>query len=328
MNIEKHRLTAVAALSPRLSYAARVKGIARAMRPRQWTKNGAVFVAIVFAQRLFTLVALERALLAFVIFCLTSSCVYLLNDLLDMQYDRQHPTKKMRPFASGLVPVSWGFVAIVFLLFICACLLLILFQPALRLYHDVFANVGGSNILFTLTIITYIVLMVCYSSYLKHVALLDAFIIASGFVLRIFAGAIVIAASISPWLYLVTCFLSLFLAFSKRRYELVLLQKQAEHHRLTLKEYNVALLDQIITIVVTGTIIAYSIYTIEGPTKNHLLVLTIPFVLYGTLRYLYLIHMHKGGGSPEEVLLQDPHVRTSVVLCVLFVVALIYFVPI
>ncbi len=124
-----------------------------------------------------------------------------------------------------------------------------------------------------------------------------------------------------------TCFLSLFLAFSKRRHELVLLQEQAEHHRLTLKAYNVALLDQIITIVVTGTIIAYSIYTIEGQAKNHLLILTIPFVLYGILRYLYLIHMHKGGGSPEEVLLQDTHVRTSVVLCILSIIALLYFVP-
>ena len=316
------------ALSPRLIYAARVKGIARAMRPRQWTKNGAVFVGIVFSQRLFSLVAIERALLAFVIFCLASSSVYLLNDLFDMQYDRQHPTKKLRPFASGLVPVHWGLIAIMLLLLLCAGLLLILFQPSLRPSHDVFAKVGGANILFTLTIIVYITLMACYSGYLKHVALLDVFIIASGFVLRIFAGAIVIAVSISPWLYLVTCFLSLFLAFSKRRYELILLQEQAEHHRLTLKEYNVALLDQIITIVVTGTIIAYSIYTIEGPTKNHLLVLTIPFVLYGILRYLYLMHMHKGGGSPEEVLLRDTHVRASVVLCVLFVITLLYFVPV
>ena len=200
--------------------------------------------------------------------------------------------------------MPWGIGAIILLLLISAALFAVLFRLPLYPYRDVFIRIGGANILFLLTIIAYILLMVCYSSYLKHVALLDAFIIAIGFVLRIFAGAIVIAAAISPWLYLVTCFLSLFLAFSKRRHELMLLQEQAASHRSTLKAYNVTLLDQIITIVVTGTVIAYSIYTIEGPTKHHLLIITIPFVLYGTFRYLYLIHMHKGGGSPEEVLLQ------------------------
>jgi 4-hydroxybenzoate polyprenyltransferase len=203
----------------------------------------------------------------------------------------------------------------------------VLFSLPLRTFPDPFARLGGANILFALTIVTYIVMMTFYSIYLKHLVLIDVFIIAIGFVLRIFAGAIIIAAAISPWLYLVTCFLSLFLAFSKRRHELVLLQEQAGHHRLTLKAYNVALLDQIITIVVTGTILSYSIYTIEGPIQDHRLIITIPFVLYGVFRYLYLIHLHKGGGSPEEVLLRDPHIRTSVLLCGLSVIALVYFIP-
>ncbi len=328
MNIETRKTSPEEIFLPKSSTIERIKGITRAMRPRQWTKNGAVFVGLIFAQRLFAPIALERTILAFVIFCLVSSCVYLLNDLIDIARDRQHPTKRMRPFASGLVPIRWGIVAIFFLLLLCGSILSILFQLPLHSFPDPFANLGGANILFTLTIITYIVLMVFYSIYLKHVVLIDVFIIAIGFVLRIFAGAIIIAAAISPWLYLVTCFLSLFLAFSKRRHELVLLQEQAGHHRLTLKDYNVALLDQIITIVVTGTILSYSIYTIEGPIKDHRLVLTIPFVLYGVFRYLYLIHLHKGGGSPEEVLLQDAHIRAIVLLCGLSVVALVYLIPV
>jgi len=153
------------------------------------------------------------------------------------------------------------------------------------------------------------------------------FIIASGFVLRILAGAVVIPVSISPWLYLVTILLSLFLALNKRRHELVLLQGEASNHRQILKEYSLPMLDQMITIVTAATFMSYSLYTFQGPTGNHRLMLTIPFVLYGMFRYLYLVYMRMEGGSPEEVLLRDRHMLGTVVLCVAIIIAVLYVVP-
>jgi 4-hydroxybenzoate polyprenyltransferase len=327
MKIETRSQVIPSVTSAKATPIDRAKGLVRAIRPRQWTKNGAVFVGIIFAQKLFAPVALERTLLGFVIFCLVSSCVYLLNDLIDRQYDQEHPAKKMRPLASGLVPVSWAIIAIVFLLLICASLIFILFQLPIYPNSNLFSAFGGANVLFTLTICSYLGIMILYSLYLKHVALIDVFIIASGFVLRTFAGAIIIPVTISPWLYLVTCFLSLFLAFGKRRHELILLSEQAGQHRLALKEYSLALLDQLITIVVTGTVLSYSLYTIEGSEKDPRIALTIPIVLYGTFRYLYLTHMQNGGGSPEEILLRDPQIRICILLFILVAVVILYFLP-
>jgi len=198
---------------------------------------------------------------------------------------------------------------------------------AIPVQSDVFANLGGVNLLFTVTIVTYLLLMVLYSVRLKHVVLLDVFVIASGFVLRILAGAVVIPVSISPWLYLVTILLSLFLALNKRRHELILLQDQASNHRQILKEYSLPMLDQMITIVTASTLMSYSLYTFQGPTGNHRLMLTIPFVLYGMFRYLYLVYMHMEGGSPEEVLLRDRHMLGTVVLCVAIIIAVLYVLP-
>ena len=169
--------------------------------------------------------------------------------------------------------------------------------------------------------------MVLYNIQLKHVVLLDVFIIAVGFVLRILEGAVVIPVRISPWLYLVKILLSLFLALSKRRHELVLLQDQASNHRKILSEYSLPLLDQMITIVLSGTILAYSLYTFQGPTGNHRLMVTIPVALYGMFRYLYLVHMRMQGGNPEEVLLHDKHVLGSVVLCATITIGVLYFLP-
>ncbi len=268
------------------------------MRPRQWTKNLAVFVGIIFAQRLFSVPSLERTALAFVTFCLASSTIYLLNDLLDLENDRQHPTKRYRPIASGTLPTSWAIGAMSVLLLACAGLTTAIFFVPIAPHSDIYAPYGGANLLFALTIVTYLILMTLYSIRLKHVVLIDVFIIASGFVLRILAGAVVIPVSISGWLYLVTCLLSLFLALSKRRHELVLLQGQASTHRQILKEYSIPMLDQMITIVATTTIMAYSLYTVEGTTGNHRLIVTIPLVLYGIFRYLYLVYMRMEGGSP------------------------------
>lgn len=297
------------------------------MRPKQWTKNGAVFVGLLFAQRLFDIASFERTLLAFVTFCLVSSTIYLLNDLLDLEQDRQHPTKRNRPLASGRLPTSWAIGAIVVLFLISAGLIVTVFTIPIGQAQDIYAPYGGANLLFALTMATYFILMVLYGIRLKHVVLIDVFIIASGFVLRILAGAVVIPVLISPWLYLVTCLLALFLALSKRRHELVLLQGQASSHRQILKEYSIPMLDQMITIVAATTIMAYSLYTFQGPTGNHRLIITIPLFLYGLFRYLYLVYIRMEGGSPEEVLLRDRHMLGTVVLCTILIIVVLYVLP-
>jgi 4-hydroxybenzoate polyprenyltransferase len=305
----------------------RLLALFQAMRPRQWVKNLALFVGIVFAQRLLSPPIFGRAVIAFVAFCLASSVIYLLNDLLDLENDRQHPVKSQRPLASGALPASWAVVAIGILLLACAGLITLVFFIPIDGLPDIFAHYGGASLLFALTVVVYLLLMALYSVRLKHVVLLDVFVIASGFVLRIVAGTVVLPVVISPWLYLVTILLSLFLALNKRRNELVLLQGQASSHRQILKEYSVQLLDQMITIVTAATLMAYSLYTFQSPTGNHHLMITIPFVLYGMFRYLYLVHMRMDGGSPEEVLLRDRHMLATVVLCVALIILVLYILP-
>ena len=305
----------------------RILALVRALRPRQWVKNLALFVGIVFAQRLLSLPILGRAVLAFVIFCLASSVIYLLNDLLDLENDRQHPVKSKRPLASGALPASWAVVTIGVLLLVCAGLVGLVFLIPIDGQQDIFARYGGASVVFALTVAAYLLLMALYSVRLKHVVLLDVFIIASGFVLRIVAGTVVLPVVISPWLYLVTILLALFLALNKRRNELVLLEDQASNHRRILREYSVPLLDQMITIVTAATLMAYSLYTFQSPTGKHHLMIKIPFVLYGMFRYLYLVHMRMEGGSPEEVLLRDRHMLATVVLCVALIILVLYILP-
>lgn len=304
-----------------------MRALLRAMRPKQWIKNLALFVGIVFAQQLFSPALFARTVLAFVAFCLASSTIYLLNDLLDLENDRQHPTKSKRPLASGALPVSWAIAAIALLLAFCALATAAIFFIPTQPGADIFARYGGASLAFTATITAYLVLMVLYSTRLKHVVVMDVFIIASGFVLRILAGVVVIPVVISPWLYLVTILLSLFLALNKRRNEMVLLDERASAHRQILKEYSLPLLDQMITIVTAATLMAYSLYTFQGPTGDHKLMLTIPLVLYGMFRYLYLVHMRMEGGSPEEILLRDRHMLATVLLCIALVIFILYLLP-
>ncbi len=306
---------------------ARLRALFAALRPRQWSKNLAIFVGLVFAQRLFALAALERALLAFIVFCLASSFIYLVNDLCDLDNDRRHPVKRSRPLASGALPVAYAYAAMAALLLGCAAITALLFVLPIAATSDIFASTGGANLLFALSLISYLLLMILYSFRLKHIVLIDVFVIAGGFVLRILAGAVIIPVSISPWLYLVGTFLALFLALNKRRHELVLLQEQADQHRQILKEYSLPMLDQMITIVSSATVIAYGLYTFEGPTGNQRLVVTLPLVLYGLFRYLYLVHIRKEGGSPEEALLRDRHILGTVVLCVAIIIVILYLLP-
>ncbi len=319
--------TGITAMATPLPVGGRMLALFRAMRPRQWVKNLALFIGIVFAQRLLSPSIFERAVIAFAAFCLASSVIYLLNDLLDLENDRQHPVKSKRPLASGALPASWAIAAMGVLLLACAGLIALIFFIPSDGQPDIFAAYGGASVLFALTVAAYLLLMALYSVRLKHVVLLDVFIIAGGFVLRVVAGTVVLPVVISPWLYLVTILLSLFLALNKRRNELVLLQGDASNHRQILKEYSVPLLDQLITIVTAATLMAYSLYTFQSSTGDHHLMITIPFVLYGMFRYLYLVHMRMEGGSPEEVLLRDRHMLATVVLCTALIIIVLYILP-
>ena len=277
----------------------------RAMRPRQWTKNGIVFLALIFS------VGQEyhltdpstwvpktlAALVAFACFVLVSSADYLINDIRDIESDRAHPRKRKRVIAAGLLPIRTAWIWAIIL--------------------GAIGNAGAFalNWHVGLVIFAYTVLMIAYSYRLKHIVLLDLMVIAAGFVLRAMAGALAIDVPISPWLYVVTALGALFLGINKRRAELELLQDGAGSHRKILDEYSTDLLDQMGSTVTAAVLMAYGLYTFtaEGLPKNHSMMLTIPFVLYGIFRYLYLVHTKNEGGSPEEVLLRDiPIMLTSI----------------
>ena len=322
-----------------------------ALRPRQWTKNLLLFAGLIFAGRLLDPMADARAGLAFAVFCLVSGAIYIVNDLADLEQDRQHPTKRMRPLASGrLTPraaCAWAVVAVVIAAALSTVLVALplpvraahlqvsLWPPHLAVQFtsasaiattDLYTRFGGSGLLFALAVVTYLALMLAYTFRLKHIVLVDVFVLAGGFVLRAMAGAFAVAVHISPWLYLCTILAALFLALGKRRQELTQLSA-ASAHRRSLALYTPQLLDQLIVIVTTSMLMSYSLYTFQGETGNYRLMVTIPFVLYGVFRYLYLIYVQGEGGSPEEVLLHDPHIRASAVLCALAIILVLYVVP-
>lgn len=277
-----------------------LKYLFKAMRPRQWTKNAFVFAALVFDRQLTALHSFERTFLAFVIFCFLSSGVYLINDVMDIEADRHHPVKKNRPIASGKLPVP---VAII------AAIILVILSIGLAYFLS-----------WSLAIIAavYFVINLAYSKWLKQIPLIDVMIIAAGFVLRVAAGVSVIHVQrFSPWLYVVTTLLALYIGFGKRRAELtVLTDGSPSSHRKVLEGYSLELLDQLITIVSATTVIAYSLYTFSAPNlpENHAMMLTVPFVLYGVFRYLYLIKMKNAGGEPEELILKDRPLQGTVLL--------------
>ena len=270
-----------------------------ALRPAQWVKNVFVFAALVFARGErggwvdgdFSDV--RRTLLAFLAFCLGSSAVYLANDVADAESDRKHPTKKDRPIASGALPVRFAIGAAV------ACL-----AGAGGLAHAASTVADGV----TWVLVAYVLLNLGYSFRLKHVVLVDAFCIAAGFLLRVYAGGLAAGAHVSHWLMLCTLFLSLFLALCKRRAESDLLGEGRGEHRAILLEYNAGFLDQMITVVSACTIITYTMYTVSEETArkygaSHSLIWTVPFVVFGLARYMLLVHRREGGGSPTRVLL-------------------------
>ena len=283
----------------------------RSMRPRQWTKNLILFGALIFSQNVFSPLLLFKALAAFAIFCFLSGCVYIINDLLDLQQDKIHPVKSKRPLASGKLKPATAVIA------------------AIALFCLSFGSAAAvTNRTFIITAVIYFVLQIAYSTALKHVVILDVFCIAAGFVLRAIGGAEVIDVPFSTWLLFCTMLLSLFLALSKRRHELLLLEDDAVHHRKILFEYSPYLLDQMISVVTASTVITYTLYTVSEDTVSKFgtdrLKFTIPFVLYGIFRYLYLIHQKNEGGSPERVLLNDLPLIICVLLYVLTVGLILY----
>ncbi|HOQ68646.1 MAG TPA: decaprenyl-phosphate phosphoribosyltransferase [Anaerolineaceae bacterium] len=287
-----------------------LKYILKAMRPRQWTKNAFIFAALVFDRKLLNLHAFLQTLAAFVLFCLLSSSVYLINDILDRESDRAHPIKKNRPIASGNLPVGLALATGIFLL-------LVSLTGAFLLSHGFFFI---SLVYFTLNLI--------YSIWLKHIPIIDVLVIASCFVLRVAAGVSVIEVQrFSPWLYVVTTLLALYLGFGKRRAELaVLVNDSPQSHRKVLSGYSIQFIDQLITVVSATTLISYSLYTFSAPNlpENHSMMLTIPFVLYGIFRYLFLINKHNAGGEPEEILLKDRPIQLTVLLWGVAVMVIFY----
>jgi 4-hydroxybenzoate polyprenyltransferase len=292
-----------------------LRALLRTIRPRQWTKNAFLFAALVFDGKLFQLPDFLRTLAGFGLFCLISSAVYIFNDLLDVEADRQHPVKKNRPIPSGKLPVAVAIAA----------------GATLSLLAILLGYMLAGQ--FALTILFYFAMMLAYSMWFKHVPILDVLILAAGFVLRVHAGTTLITVErFSPWLYVLMTLLALYLGFGKRRAELAQLaadttiQPHSGSFRKVLDGYTIPLLDQFITIVSGTTIVAYSLYTFFRPETpgNHALMLTIPFVIYAIFRYLYLIQVEQIGGEPEEILLSDRPFQISIILWGLAVLAVFY----
>ena len=280
------------------------------LRPQQWVKNFVLFAGLIFSQNLGSLDLVLKTLAGFALFCLLSSSVYILNDILDVESDRKHPLKSTRPVARGEIKISTAVVLFVILALI---------------------SLGLSawlSPLFALTALIYFTLNLVYSVYLKHVVIIDVMCIAFGFVIRAVAGAVLIGVEISAWLVVCTTLLALFLGFGKRRHELLLLETQATDHRKILTEYSPYFLDQMISVVTASTVVAYAFYTLSPEVELKLgtghMDLTIPFVLYGVFRYLYLIHQKEGGGSPTRMLLTDRPILVNIILWLVAVILIVY----
>jgi 4-hydroxybenzoate polyprenyltransferase len=286
----------------------------KSMRPRQWTKNAFLLAAVVFDRQLSLSdpVPFLRSMAGFLLFCLLASAVYIINDLYDLQGDRMHPQKRNRPIASGRLPVRVAAAAAAVLL-------------TVALVGAYFLSTG-----FLAIALLYFLLNIAYSVYLKHVPLIDVLMIAVFFVLRVAAGVAIIAVErFSPWLYVVTTLFALYIGFGKRRAELTLMEEDAHTHRRVLNGYSLPLLDQLITIVSGTTILVYSLYTFSAPNlpANHTMMLTIPFVLYGIFRYLYLIQIKQEGGAPEDLLMMDRPLQLTVALWGISILLIIYILP-
>jgi 4-hydroxybenzoate polyprenyltransferase len=280
------------------------------LRPQQWVKNGFIFAALIFSQSLTRWDRCRQVLLAAMVFCMASSAMYVLNDICDASEDRHHPIKKLRPIASGRIgPIPAAVVG--------AILGSIGLIEAWRLGRGFFGMV-----------VAYLAINILYSAFLKRISLLDVFIVAAGFLFRVIAGGLAIHVAISPWLIVCTTLLALFIALSKRRHELVLLGRRASDHRAILADYSPYFLDQLISIVTSSTVVSYALYTLSPDVQSKFpgkrLEMTIPFVLFGIFRYLYLIHHGEQGGDPTRSLFTDPVLLSVVLFWAASVILIIY----
>lgn len=287
-----------------------LRAVVETLRPQQWVKNGFIFAALIFSQSLTRWDRCREVLLAALVFCVVSSATYVLNDILDAPEDRHHPLKKIRPIASGQISRTTA-------VFVGAILGALGLIAAWRLNSSFFGIV-----------VAYLAINVLYSTFLKRIALVDVFVVAAGFLLRVVAGGLVIRVPISPWLIVCTTLLALFIALSKRRHELVLLGKRAADHRAILADYSPYFLDQLISIVTASTVVSYALYTLSPDVQSKFpgkrLEMTIPFVLFGIFRYLHLIHHHDQGGNPTKSLFTDPVLLSVVLLWAASVILIIY----
>lgn len=286
------------------------KNILKSMRPHQWTKNFFVFAPLIFSENIFNFPLVLRSFFAFAIFCALTGAIYIFNDLRDVDEDRRHPAKSLRPIASGRLGKTPALTAFAFLCVLGLALSLLL------------------SLNFFLLSLAYVLLQLAYSGWLKHIVILDVLLVAAGFLLRVIAGGVAIDVGLSEWLLICTFLLALFIALSKRRHELIFLEKDASSHRPSLKEYSPYLLDQMISVVTASTVMAYCLYTISEETiakfGSSNLIFTVPFVLYGIFRYLYLIHQKNEGGSPEILLFKDRPFFLSILLWIFSAILILY----
>lgn len=310
MDLER---TNTGTVGDRTARATSLREVIRLLRPTQWSKNAVVFGALIFSKHLFHLDSFLLVSLGFVAFCAVASGAYVMNDIRDCERDRRHPLKSLRPLPAGRVAIP------------TAVLLSLILMVG---------GIVGAFVLqrqFGVLVTLYVALQFAYTFWLKEVVILDVMAIAAGFVIRAGAGGVVIGVPVSPWLIICTFLLMLFLGFSKRRHELLLLEASATDHRASLREYSPYFLDQMIAVVTASTVVAYAIYTVSPEVAEKLgtdrLYLTIPFVLFGIFRYLYLVHQRDEGGNPTQLLLSDRPLLLDVVLWVVTCAVLLYGIP-
>jgi len=283
-----------------------LKYLLLAMRPKQWTKNGVVFIAVVFAHRLGHPRDVLLGLLAVLVYCLVSGVVYIVNDLVDLEKDRQHPLKRNRPLAAGRLSPRLALIA------------------AVLIFLAMLVVSAAASPLFLATVVAYVALNLAYSFYLKNIVLVDLFGIAGGFLLRAAGGAAIIGVGVSPWLYLCTLLGALFIGLGKRRHEILVLEGTAASHRKILGEYTTEFLEQLITIVASSTLVSYALYTYSSYPDTHAMMATVPFAVYGIFRYLFLVHLKNEGGAPEEILLRDRPLLIDIGLWVATAAVILY----
>ncbi len=287
-----------------------LRGLIVEMRPQEWAKNLLVFSGVIFSKSLTDINNLWISLLGFTVFCAASSGVYIFNDLCDLKHDREHPVKRNRPLASGALNVNLARFAM-------AVLFAIATIGSLALSHG-----------FALVIAVYLITCLAYSLKLKDIVILDVIVIANGFVLRAISGAILIGVDVSEWLVLCTSMVALLVGFGKRRHEMVLLENSAGNHRRSLSDYSLQFLDSIMAICAGAALITYALYTRADETVARVgsrgMLVTIPFVVYGVFRYLFLVQKGMEGGSPVRILYFDRPTRRNLLLWILIVILVLY----